>query len=92
MILILIYSKLSCNICRLQNNTEKEAETPPIASPTIAESLLCKKLQQFEDQLKEILAHNDISKKQTVKITNIKKIDSNKIGVKDLGKKPFART
>ena len=66
------YYEQSCNIYRLQN--EKEAETPPIASPTTSESMLCKKLQQFEDQLKEILAHNDISKKQTVKITNIKKI------------------
>ena len=91
MILLLIYSELSCNICRLQNNTEKEAETPPIAFPNTAESMLCKKLQQFEDQLMEIVANNEISKKQTVKITNIKKIHSDKIGEQDFGKKPLAR-
>ena len=87
MILLLIYSELSCNICRLQNYTEKEAETPPIDSLTTTESLLCKKLQQLEDQLKEILANNVISKKQTVNIPNIKKIDSDKIGEQNLGKK-----
>ena len=91
MILLLIYSELSCNICRLQNNTEKEAETPPIAFPNTTESMLCKKLQQFEDQLKEIVANNDISKKQTVKITNIYKMTSDKIGATHLWKKPLAR-
>ena len=53
--------------------------------------MLCRKLEQFEDQLKEIVANNDISKKQTVKLTNIKKIDSDKIGEQILGKKPLAR-
>jgi hypothetical protein len=84
-------SEQLCNICRLQNNTEKEAETPPITSPTTTESLLCKKLQHFEDQLKEILANKEIAKKQTVKITNIKKVDSDKISEKGFGKKPLAR-
>jgi hypothetical protein len=72
--MLLIYSEKSCNICRLQNDTQKEAETPPIALPTASESVLCTKLQQFEDQLNEILANNVIFKKQKVKTTNVKKM------------------
>ena len=89
MILPFTYYEQSCNIYRLQN--EKEAETPPIASPTTSESMLCKKFQQIEEQLKEILANSVISKKQTENIPNIKKIDSDKIVEKDLGTKPLAR-
>ena len=53
--------------------------------------MLCRKLEQFENQLKEIFANKDIFRKQTLKITNISNTNSDKVGEQDFWKKPLAR-
>ena len=83
------------NNSRLENKTKANSETPATAFSTPLQSPLYRKLEQFEDQLKEIITNNKIAKEKTaIKIKNYRPIVTNHIktaGPKDLGKMPLAR-
>jgi len=80
---------------RLENKTKANSEMPATAFSTPLQSPLYRKLEQFEDQLKEIIANNKIAKEKTaIKTKNYRPIVTNHIkmaGTKDLGKTPLAR-
>ena len=74
---------------RLENNTQEQNEKSPTASSSSNHGTLVRKLEEFEEELKEIIANKDKPRNNVNKGMNVHNII--KAGTNNNLKKPLTR-